>query len=498
MNTVRKKLTINATSAIIQVAFTAILYFFLYKYLLNWLGIDLLGVWSLILSFSSIANLANLGLTSGLVKFVAEYLAGEEEYKIGELILTSLISLTVLFTIVSLLILFGSNYFIHYIIDNKYLDIAFSILPISLASLCINAISGVFTSVLEGFQKNYLRNLIYIFSGVLMFIVTVFLTPRFGLKGVAYAQLIQAVFVFFSAFILSSAINRFNRILHWKWSKKSFNEIFNYGFKFQVVSICQLLYEPTTKILLGKFGGLAMLGHYEMATKLINQFRALLVSANQVVIPVVTESTKTKTKEYKQTFYINMNRIMALFVFPLTTFVIVLAPVISSIWIGNIEFTFIYSVCVLSLGYIVNIMSGPAFFSCMGEGFLNIPIISHVSMALINILVGIFLGFFYGGYGIILAWAIASTLGSFVTIFLYNKRIGVNYKKILSQNERLLVLVSILLILISILLFSVDIIGVNIYLKTFLYFLVCLIAFYIVIRKNYFISELVKNINRSH
>jgi hypothetical protein len=54
--------------------FTAILYFLLYKYLLDKLGIKLLGVWSLILSFSSIANLANIGITSGLVKFVAESL----------------------------------------------------------------------------------------------------------------------------------------------------------------------------------------------------------------------------------------------------------------------------------------------------------------------------------------------------------------------------------------------------------------------------------------
>ena len=254
MGSNKKKLTINATSAMIQVAFTAFIYFFLYKYLLNSLGVKQLGVWSLILSFSSIANLANLGLTSGLVKFVADYIAEKKNEKFGKLILTSIISLALLFSGVSLAILLGAKYFLHYVIDKQYIAIAFSILPLSLSSLCINAISGVFTSVLEGFQKNYLRNFIYIFSGIVMFVATILLTPVFQLKGVAMAQLLQSFFILISALVLMIKISPFNRFHYWKWSNRSFKELFNYGYKFQIVSICQLLYEPTTKMLLSKYG----------------------------------------------------------------------------------------------------------------------------------------------------------------------------------------------------------------------------------------------------
>ena len=90
-----KKLTVNAVSAVVQVVFTALLYFFLYKYLLKNIGVEQLGIWSLILSFSSIANLANLGLTSGLVKFVAEYLTAQDRTKLGKLIFTSVLSMTI-------------------------------------------------------------------------------------------------------------------------------------------------------------------------------------------------------------------------------------------------------------------------------------------------------------------------------------------------------------------------------------------------------------------
>lgn len=111
MNFSSKKLTINAVSAVVQVIFTALLYFFLYKYLLKSIGVEQLGVWSLILSFSSIANLANMGLTSGLVKFVAEYILEDDKSKLGKLIFTSILSMSILFIFLSLVILSGAQFF---------------------------------------------------------------------------------------------------------------------------------------------------------------------------------------------------------------------------------------------------------------------------------------------------------------------------------------------------------------------------------------------------
>jgi len=486
MNNTNKKLTINALSAIIQVTFTAILYFFLYKYLIYHLGVKLLGVWSLILSFSSIANLANMGLTSGLVKFVAEYLAEKKYDKIGKLILTSLLSLAILFSIFSLVILFGAKFFLHFVIDKEFLTAAFSILPWSLASLCVNACSGVFTSVLEGYQKNYLRNYLYIFSGIVMFVVTIVLTPNYHIQGVAIAQFMQAIFILFVSLILIIQINSYNRISNWKWSTKSFKELFDYGYKFQAVSICQLLYEPTTKMLLSKFGGLALLGHYEMATRLVNQFRSLLVNANQVVIPVIAETVKTKSKAYLQDFYANMNRIMSLFTFTLSTLLIVFTPFVSLIWIGNINHDFTFAVYILTISSIFNIMSGPAYFSCMGSGRLNILVLVHILMAILNLVIGYLLGQLLGGYGIILSWGIAQSVGSIILSISFNKQIAIGYKEIFTKNEKWIILLSIFIILISILTFSTSLPLMNNYLRTLLCCLLLLLYIPIVLRNENF------------
>lgn len=496
MSSTKKKLTINATSSMIQVAFTAILYFFLYKYLLNSLGVKQLGVWSLIISFSSIANLANLGLTSGLVKFVAEYIAEKKEEKIGKLILTSFISLAILFTLVGFIILVGANYFLQFVIDEQFLTIAFSILPFSLASLCINAASGVFTSVLEGYQKNYIRNFIYIVSGIVMYLGTIILTPLFALKGVAIAQLIQSIFILFVAFIFILKVDSYNRIRYWKWSNQSFKELFNYGYKFQAVSIAQLLYEPTTKLLLSKFGGLALLGNYEMASRLVNQFRALLVSANQVVIPVIAESVKTKMKSDIQDFYVKMNRIVLLFALPLSTLLIVITPLISQIWIGEVQYSFIIAMYILIVAAIFNILCGPAYFSCLGEGSLSILVVVHILMAVLNLGIGYLLGKMFGGYGIMLAWGISFAIGSILIPIFYNHKTGIGFRQIYSHNEILISLLSVFIIVLSICLFSMNLNVLSLFQKTSISCIMLLLYIPIVLKNESLKYLMIKIINK--
>ena len=484
----RKKITVNALSAVVQVAFTALLYFFLYKYLLTKLGVEQLGVWSLILSFSSIANLANFGVTSGLVKFVADYLAEKEEHKIGKLIFTSFVTMSVLFVAAGIIVFFLSNCFLHLVVDEQFLEAAFQILPFSLISLILNAVSGIFTSVLEGFQKNYLRNFIYVFSGIVMFGLTLFFTPIYQLKGVAIAQVAQSLFVFFAALFLIFKINPFNRFSYWKWSTVSFKELFNYGYKFQVVSICQLLCEPTTKLLLSRFGGMAILGHYEMASRLVNQVRALLVNANQVVIPVVAETIKTKTKKEFHSFFKKMNQLLLLFTAPLLTLVLIATPLISLVWIGELNNDFVFAMFVLIIGMGFNIMNGPAYFSSLGEGRLGILVISHIAMATINFALGWLLGLLWGGYGVIAAWGLALIVSALFLINVYGRKKSLGMFSLFNQNEKLIIIITFFVVILCPFIFVSH--QFSIWTKTIIPF-VLMLSYVPILLKNENIKELI-------
>jgi O-antigen/teichoic acid export membrane protein len=104
-----KRISINIVSSVLQVLLVGVVYLFLYKFLLKSLGVEQLGVWSIILATTSIANLANFGITSGLVKFIADYNARGQQGNIPKLIFTSFVSIVVFFAFI-IFIIFYPNF----------------------------------------------------------------------------------------------------------------------------------------------------------------------------------------------------------------------------------------------------------------------------------------------------------------------------------------------------------------------------------------------------
>lgn len=421
------RLTKNALSSVLQAFITGLVYFLVYKYLLSVVGVKQLGIWSLVLSTTSIGNLANFGLTSGLVKFVAEYVAIGKKEEIGKLIFSSLILLFFVVSIVLFLFYFLSNYILGYVIDSHDISLAISLIPYSLASLFVNIIGGVFTSTLEGFQKNYVRNYIFVFTNFLFLFFVFFLTPMYSLIGVALAQLLQAVCVLLLSFYFVNTLDEATSIKYWKFEKDSVKVLFRYGVKFQFISILQLMFEPTTKMLLGRFGGLVFVGYYEMASRLVNQFRALIVNANQVVIPVIAHHLKGGDNDKIRELYKLSFQVLCLVVLPLSCLLIVLSPFISDLWIGSNQKIFIISIYVLVISNIVNVFCGPAFFGSLASGSLNLLIKSSLIISITSPLSGIVLNYFIFGYGIIIGWGVGLSLGSIYLIVNYQKELHIRF-----------------------------------------------------------------------
>ena len=408
----KKRISINVVSTILQVIVVGFVYLFLYRFLLNSLGVEKLGVWAIILATSSIANLGNFGITSGLVKFIADYNAKEKTKEIPSLIFTALISIIILFLLLIVVIYFFSKIILGYIVETQHLSLALETLPYSLLCLFINAVGGIFTSVLEGFQKNYIKNFLFSFSAILLLFFSYYLLPKYQLKGVAIAQILQSLIILLGSLWFVTTTVSFSIFNLKNWNNIIFKELISYGTKFQIISVFQILYEPITKGLISKFGGLALLGYYEMAARLVNQVRALIVNANQVMVPVVAHTNSTNKEKLRELY--NKSIALIFFIDVLLIFsLLIFSPIISVLWIGFLESTFVFSMILLSVAMFVNILVGPAYFSCVGEGKLNLVLKSQILIGVLNLILGLILGYFFYGKGVIISWAISVSVSSF-------------------------------------------------------------------------------------
>jgi O-antigen/teichoic acid export membrane protein len=407
----KRRLLINAMMSIGQILLSSCTLFILYRFLLNTIGAEKMGIWSLVLATTAITRIGGLGIPDSVVKFVAKYIAHAEYEIVSRVIQTAVISVALFIGLMLLAAYPLADWLLAFIVPESRIMDAISILPYAFISLWIVTISSVFQAGLDGYQRIDLRSLILMGGAVLYLILCFALVPTYGLLGLAYAQVIQVIAILIAAWYSLRLHLQILPVIPYRWYPRLFREMFSYGINIQIASVSNLLYDPITKALLSKFGGLAMVGYYEMASRMIYQVRSLIVSANQVLVPVIADLHERGRVVilgvYRDSYHLLL--FIALIFFSL---IVALTPIISEFWIGYYENTFVLFTLLLAVGWFLNILNAPAYIANLGIGELRYNTISHIVIGLLNIALGFTLGSLYGSMGVIVGWGFSLAIGS--------------------------------------------------------------------------------------
>ena len=414
------RLTRNAIMAVAQVIVSGGVYFLLYRYLLRTIGSGQVGIWVIVFATASVSRVSEMGFTESAVKYTAKYIARGEISKASEVIQTTVITIGVFLACV----LVGGYPLIAWlmgkIIPAAHITSALSILPYALVSVWIGTVGGIFLSGLDGCQRIDLRVFISMLASVFFLVLTWILVPEHGLIGLAWAQTGQGVLILLGSWVLLRRELPSLPLLFFKWRYSLFREMPHYGFNFQIIAIFGMLIDPTTKALMAKFGGLTSVAYYAMANRMVTQFRSLLVSANQVLVPQVANLHENAPEEIRK-FYLDSYRVVFFFALPLFAGVTAVAPLASELWIGHYEQSFVIYATLISAAYWLNTLTGPAYFVNLGTGLLRWNTWSFVVMAPLNLALGYFLGVAFGGGGVAVGYVLALLIASSLVILGYHR-----------------------------------------------------------------------------
>jgi O-antigen/teichoic acid export membrane protein len=383
-----------------------------------------------VLSASSLANLANFGVADSVIRFVALYNGEKDEVKIKRLIFTSSIFLVILFILIAAIIYPFADLILRGVLPAKYIKDGLMILPYSLLCLIINSVNGVYASVLDGIQRNYIRNLIFSLSSILLLVGTYVLVPEYKLRGVAFAQIGQSLFTLLACLTIIIFRLKYNP-LKWNWDKGIFKQIFTYGMKFQFISLATMVNEPIIKILLGKFGGMAFAGYYEMANRLLSQARGVIVSATQSLVPILVNVPKKEVPAFYKRIFSNI----VFFSLAVICIIVTSGRLISIYWIGHYEPVFYFTLILLAFSTFINLLISPCYFYYIAKANLNILIKTHLILGLTNILVGSLLGHFFGGYGVVCGWFFAVSVGSLFLLLYFNRDHEIYFNTFIKRSD---------------------------------------------------------------
>ena len=433
----------NVLMVIAQVIISGITLFVLYRYLLETIGVVLLGVWSIVLASVSASRITELGLSGSVVKFVAKYLALSEPGKSAQVIETVCISIGVIIGICLLLLYPVIAWVLGYFIPAENIHVALRILPYALISLWLMTIAEIFQAGLDGCQRFDLRSIVMITGSIFYLGIAFLLVPRYSLEGLVFGQICQAVLLILMGWVFLKRQLKGLSLLPYRWSYSLFREMIVYGVNFQIIGVIQLLIDPATKMLLSRFGGLASVGFYEMANKMVMQLWKLLVTANQTMVPHISKMQELEPDRIKQVYkqiydtvlYINL---------PFYAAILAILPAISEIWLGNYEPVFVYMAFLLIIGRFFNSMSGPAFFTFLGTGKLRWNTLDYVTMGILNIGLGYLLGMLFGNMGVVIGTTIALVVGSSIPVVAYHIENKILFRDLLPKGTRTLLLTSVL------------------------------------------------------
>jgi O-antigen/teichoic acid export membrane protein len=392
------------------------------------------------LATTSVTQIANFGLSGSVIKYVAKYVAHRDDEKVSSVIQTAAISVAGFGSCILLIGYPIAKLVLGLVIENEFISLSLSILPYTFLALWILIITSIFQAGLDGFQRIDLRSIVLSGSAVLNLILCFMIVPKYGLIGVAYARVLVNVMVLLCSWLLLKRLISPLPVFPCKWDKVMFKEIVQYGISFQIISITAMLYDPITKALLSKFGGLSMVGYYEMASRMVCQFRALIVSAYQVLVPAIADLNE-KNPQKILSVYLTSYQLLVYLALPLYSLIIVSTPIISELWIGYYENIFVLFATLLAIGWFFNSINIPAYFVNLGIGELRWNLISHIAIALLNSVLGILLGVLFEGSGVVVAWVVSLALGSSIIYISYHNIHSIPLIELVPKVNRMMIIV---------------------------------------------------------
>lgn len=430
----KKTILLNSISSITQIFISATLLFVLYKFLYHHLGFEKLGLWSLVVSINSFFSVSGLGMQGSIVKFVSKYNTQKNYSKTSAIIQTSILSVFFLSTTGSLIFYPVCGMLLKAMLPAELSSYALKLLPIAFSSFIIGIIASVPVASLDGLNRIYVRNILSFIISVISFIFTLVLIPRYGLLGLSYIKFFESTLLLIMSILAVKKYLPVLPVIPIKWEKKIFNEIIGYSINFQVINFATIFFDPITKFLLTRYGGVAYVGMYEMANKLVLQIRQFIVAAYQSIIPVIA-SYKEIVPEKITAFYASSYKLLLLICVPVYSLLIISSPVISLLWIGHFDIVFIHLLSFLSGAWFINSVLVSAYFTNLGTGDVKDNVIGHLLMGSVNLIMGMILGYLYEGKGVIIASAGAIISSSLFQLISFHFKH--NLRRILLPSELL-------------------------------------------------------------
>jgi O-antigen/teichoic acid export membrane protein len=395
----------NALFSVTQIAVSTIVLFWMYRRSTIITGLTGLGTWSLTTGLVSLLTVADLGLTDAMVRQVARYRAAHDWLGVRRVIVSCSCYVGVAILVFGMALHPVIAGYLETIVHQGDANLGL-LTSSSIVVLVINTISLGLLGAIEGFERYEHRLLVGVTGNVVLIASSYYFLSRFGALGISLCFLMQSVTTLAVAALVLKQLIPEPQNLGPIFSFAEIRRMSRLGIPIRAGSLVNLTYEPITRLLVAKFGGIESAGIYEASVRCGIQGKAIIVACTQVVVPrlsALAMSGSAAIATLLQFAY----RVTGLLVIAALPLILLSSPLISYVLLGRVNVQFQLFTEILSTGWILNSLAAPASFANLAEGRIFWNWFSNASAALINPAIGLLLGPLFGVKGVIIGSSIA-------------------------------------------------------------------------------------------
>ncbi len=364
-----------------------------YPVYLYFLGYEKYGIWLVLTTILTFAQLGNLGISPTIMKLVSEEYGKKNIDSVQKYVTTALILLCVTGTIALIIILIFKNQIISlFKLNDENAKTALWLLPyVAFLSIYIFIVQAL-NAVLSGLGRMDLSNYIQSFGRIITVVIAApLLFLGYGIESMLISSVLSYVFIHILSFICIRRIINL-RLLNFKnMDFKCIKRILFFGSAILGGSLISMFLSPFNKLMLSRYVGVSTIPIYEIAFNGSMQVRALVESSFRALMPEISR-IGANMNEYAfgriKSIYNRAVKFVFILGVPLYTFLIIAAPLLLMIWLGD---RFVPSLPssfrIMLLGTFLSLLGVPAYYTIMGIGRVHLNLGAHIVQALINILI---------------------------------------------------------------------------------------------------------------
>jgi O-antigen/teichoic acid export membrane protein len=394
--TARSQLAKNVVSGPAASLFGLVTMAVTYPLYLHYLGYERYGLWLVLNTVISFAQLCSFGIGPAVAKLVAEERARQRYDAIGKYVGTALMTVAVSGGAALLTILLFRRQFPHWLgLSGLNAEVAASVLPwVGVLTLYVLLVD-ILNSTLAGLGRIDLTNYIQVCAQALGAICAIGLLRLHFQLGSLIAGTALTYFVIHvlsTAYIVKEGQVRAREIF--TWDAIRFRRLIRFGSGVAGGSFINFLLTPINRLVLTRFAGLAAVPIYDLAYSGSMKLRGILESGVRAIMPEISRLGANTGPDASARIQHVIRRVAVLILLVGTSVFVgamLLASPVSKIWLGSRYSPEIPPALRIALvGAFLSLLATPPFHTIMGLGrtghvFASFAIQSGTNAAVIAI-----------------------------------------------------------------------------------------------------------------